>query len=208
MSVIGMKWAAGALASAGLLLAASPAGAQAVDVWGGGLALACSQAAQGDSDSIKDEQVCTASIEKELLTPLDRAGTYVNRGVIKLRGKRYDEAIKDFDIAIRYKSNLAEAYMNRAAAHIGLRQFNVSLADIENALLLGVKQPEKAYYNRAVAHEYLDDFKDAWLDYKKALEIAPDWDLPRQQLARFTVSHPIEALPVVDLPTAAQAPRP
>lgn len=194
-----MGWTA-AFATAGLLLAASPAAAQAVDVWGGGLASACSAAAQGDSDSVKDEDVCTASLDKELLTPLDRAGTYVNRGVIKLRGKRYDEAIKDFDTAIRYKSNLAEAYMNRAAAHIALRQFGVSLGDIENALTLGVKQPEKAYYNRAVAYEEMDDYKDAWLDYQKAIELAPDWSLPRQQLARFTVSHPIEALPTVEAP--------
>ena len=193
----------------GLLAALGGAGAaQAqVDVTGGGLALACAQAAKAGESLPRFEQTCTESIEKEMLVPLDRAGTYVNRGVIKLRGQRYDDAVKDFNVAIRYQPTLAEAYVNRAAARIGLRQYGDSLSDINNALQLNVKEPEKAYYNRAVAHEYLDDFKDAWLDYKKALEIAPDWDLPRQQLARFTVSHPIEALPVVDLPAAAQGPR-
>src|SRR5207248_2511994 len=110
------------------------------------------------------------------------------------------EAAKDFDTAIRYQSSLAEAYVNRAAARIGLHQFAASLSDIDNALSLGVKEPEKAYYNRAVAHEWLDDYKSAWIDYQKAIELAPGWDLPRQQLARFTVNHPIEALPVVPAP--------
>ncbi|HSV02436.1 MAG TPA: hypothetical protein VLI41_04460 [Phenylobacterium sp.] len=190
-----------ALIATGLLALAGPAGAQAVDVWGGGLASACSTAAQGGSSSFRDEQVCTQSIETEQLVPLDRAGTYVNRGIIKLHGKRYAEALADFNTAIRYKSDLAEAYVNRAAARIGLRQFKESLSDIDNALILNVKEPEKAYYNRAVAHEYLDDEKDAWLDYNKALQLAPDWPLVKQQLARFTVSHPLDALPTVSPPT-------
>ena len=61
-------------------------------------------------------------------------------------------------------------------------------ADINRSLERGVSEPEKAYYNRALAHEGLDDPKSAYFDYQKALEIAPDWDAPRQQLSRFTVS--------------------
>jgi len=190
------------------LALAGPAAAQAVDVWGGGLASACSAAAQGGSSSIRDERVCTQSLETEQLIPLDRAGTYVNRGIIKLHAKRYAEALADFNAAIRYKADLAEAYVNRAAARIGLRQFKDSVSDIDNALILNVKEPEKAYYNRAVAYEYLDDEKDAWLDYNKALQLAPDWPLVKQQLARFTVSHPLDALPTVASPTPEAKPQP
>ena len=193
-------------AVAAAMLAAGQAAAQ-VDVVGGGLATACAAAAKAGESSNRAEQVCTQALDHELLVPRDRAGTFVNRGIIKLRGQRYDQAMKDFDTAIRYQSNLAEAYVNRAAARIGLRQYSLSLSDIDNALMLDVKEPEKAYYNRAVAHEWLDDYKAAWLDYNKALEIAPTWDLPRQQLVRFSVSHPIEALPVVDLPPAPATPK-
>lgn len=203
--MIGVR--AGGLCLVLALAAAGTARAQ-VDVTGGGRAAACAKAAKDGESAPRFEQACTDSIEREMLIALDRAGTYVNRGIIKLRGERYAEAVKDFDIAIRYQPTLAEAYVNRAAALIGLRDYRRSVADIDNALMLNVKEPEKAYYNRAVAHEYLDDYKDAWLDYRKAQEIAPDWDLPRQQLARFTVSHPIEALPVVDLPNGGQAPKP
>jgi len=178
-----------ALAAAFALALAGSAAAQSVDVWSGGLASQCAQAAKDGLAGPQYEQVCTDSLEKELLAPRDRAGTYVNRGIIKLRDKRYLDAMQDFDVAIKYQSNLAEAYVNRAAARIGAHQFQDSLSDVDNALMLGVKEPEKAYYNRALAHEWLDDYKAAWLDYQKALELAPDWQLVKDQLARFTVSH-------------------
>jgi tetratricopeptide (TPR) repeat protein len=193
-------------AAAAALLCAGTAAAQQVDVFGGGLAEACAAAAKAGEATNQAEQICTQSLDHEMLVPRDRAGTFVNRGIVKLRGKQFAAAMSDFDTAIRYQSNLAEAYVNRAAARIGLQQYALSLSDIDNALILNVKEPEKAYYNRAVAHEYLDDYKAAWLDYSKALEIAPAWDLPRQQLVRFSVSHPIEALPVVDLPPAPAKP--
>lgn len=194
-----------AVAGAVAVLAAGSARAQ-VDVWSGGLASDCAQAARSGDISAQAETTCTESIDKELLTPLDRAGTYVNRGILKLRGKRYDEAIADFDIAIRYRSDLAEAYVNRAAARIGVLRYSDALADVDNALMLQVKEPEKAWYNRAVAHEHLDQVPDAIADYRKAIELAPDWDLPRQQLARYSMSHPIDALPVA--PSLADRPRP
>ena len=197
-----------AIAARAALGAADPAAAQSVDVWGdGGLAKQCSDAARDGLAGARYEKICTDSIDTELLVPLDRAGTYVNRGIIKMRDKRYDEAIKDFDTAIKYKSSLAEAYANRAAALVGERNFRASLPDFDNALLLGVNEPEKVYYNRAVAYEWLDDYKNAYLDYTKAVSIAPDWALPRQQLARFSVNHPIEALPVVPSPSAPPGPQ-
>jgi tetratricopeptide (TPR) repeat protein len=175
-------------ATATALLWTGEAKAQ-VDVTGGGLASACAAAAKAGQAGFRAEQVCTEALERELLVPLDRAGTYVNRGIIKLRGQQYDPAMKDFDTAIRYQSNLAEAYVNRGAARIGAHRFGESITDFNTALDLGVKEPEKTYYNRALAHEWMDDYKDAWLDYSKALELAPGWDLVKQQLTRFTVSH-------------------
>ena len=40
--------------------------------------------------------------------------------------------------------------------------------------------------NRALVHESLDDARSAWLDYRRALELAPEWEAPRRQLTRFT----------------------
>ena len=183
---------AGLIATAALAGAATAQPAReppGVLVTGGGLAEACSKAALSGESLPRFEQMCTTAIDTESLVPLDRAGTYVNRGIIKLRGQRYIEAIADFDTAIRYKPDLAEAYVNRGAACIGARRFADGVANLDKALALGVKEPEKAYYNRALAYEWLDNAKAAYLDYTKAAELAPDWDLVKQQLQRFKISH-------------------
>lgn len=177
-----------ALAAAAATLAwASVAEAGAVTVLGGGMARQCSDAAlEGESD-VKFEDLCTMALEAELLSLRDRAGTYVNRGVLKLRRKEFASAEWDFDRAIQTKPDLGEAYVNRGAAFVGSRRFKEGLADLNKALELGVMEPEKAYYNRALAHEGLEDLKSAYFDYQKAIEISPNWEAPRRELARFNV---------------------
>jgi tetratricopeptide (TPR) repeat protein len=183
----GLAMGLAAAGAAAMLWTAGQAEA-AVTVTGDGFAKACSEAAKAGQSAYSYEEICTAALG-DLLPARDRAGTYVNRGIIKLRRQAYAEAIKDFDTAIRYQPDLAETYVNRGAADIGVRRFPDSIADLNKALALGVQEPEKAYYNRAVAYEWMDKVKAAYLDYQKALELAPDWDLVKQQLARFTVSH-------------------
>jgi tetratricopeptide (TPR) repeat protein len=170
-------------------------------VIGAGNSLACAQAAKNGETGVRVEQLCTTALDTEPMLPLDRAGTYVNRGVIELRSTRFNEAIEDFDTALRYKTDLPEAYVNRGAARVGTHRFAEALADLNRAIELGVQEPEKAYYNRALAYEWLDDPKAAYLDYRKALELAPDWDLVKQQLARFSVTH-------AELKPPAAAPNP
>ncbi len=177
------------LGVAGLIAATAGNAHAAVTVIGGGLAQACSDAALAGESDFKFVTLCTQALEGEFLSPRDRAGTYVNRGVLKLRRGAYAEATKDFDYAVRVKPDMGEAYVNRGAASLGLHHWAESLPDINKALELGIEEPAKAYYNRALAYEGLDDAKAAYFDYQKALEIKPDWDAPREQLTRFTVSH-------------------
>ena len=171
-----------------LALAAAGPGRAAVTVIGGGMAQACSDAAVGGENDLKFQEVCTQALETEYLNSRDRAGTYVNRGVLRLRRGSYSEATSDFNQAVRLKPDMGEAYVNRAAASIGQRRYADGLPDINKGLELGVHEPAKAYYNRALAYEGLDDAKSAYFDYQKALEINPEWDAPRQQLVRFSVS--------------------
>jgi tetratricopeptide (TPR) repeat protein len=174
-------------AAAAALAWASSAAAGAVTVIGGGMARECSQAAlHGESDTRYDA-MCTMALESELLSLRDRAGTYVNRGILKLRRHDFASAQFDFNRAIETKPNLGEAYVNRGAAAVGARRYADGLADLNKAIELGIEEPEKAYYNRALAFEGLDDMKAAYFDYRKAVELKPDWDQPQKELARFTV---------------------
>lgn len=173
-------------AGAGLLAFASSAQA-AVTVLGGGMAKQCSEAALAGESALKFEEVCTLALETELLGLRDRAGTYVNRGVLKLRRKEFKSAEFDFNRAIETKPDLGEAYVNRGAAYVGAKRHAEGLADINKALELGVDEPEKAYFNRALAYEGLDDLKAAYFDYQEAVQLKPDWEAPKRELARFTV---------------------
>ncbi len=160
----------------------------AVTVFGNGQAHDCSEAAfKGKSDpaSIRN---CDSALENEVLDSKDRAGTYINRGVMYLRLGDLLQARKDFDESIRVDNRIGEAWINRGAVSVAEKRYADGLSDINRGLELGVISPEKAYYNRALAYEGLDDAKSAYFDYQKALEIKPEWDAPREQLVRFSVS--------------------
>ena len=67
------------------MLAVATTAEGAVSVFGGGLAQDCADAAIRGEDDPKFQDSCTLALETELLDPRDRAGTFVNRGVLKLR---------------------------------------------------------------------------------------------------------------------------
>ncbi len=176
------------LGTGALLIALAGQAQGAMTVIGGGKAEACSHAALAGETDHKYQKICTEALETEFLVSRDRAGTFINRGVLKLRAGSYAEASRDFDQAARLMPQMGEAYVNRGAASIGRHQYAESLADLNKALELGIEEPAKAYYNRALAYEGLDDMKAAYFDYQKAVELMPDWDAPKAQLVRFSVS--------------------
>ena len=182
-----LSLSAGASAAA-ILLAGAGAARASVTVIGGGLAEACSKAAMAGLSDYRYERTCTDSLENETLAPRDRAGTYVNRGIMKLRRMDWGGALADFDTAAKLKPTLGEIYVNRGAAYVGEHRYADGLKDLNKSLELGVEEPAKAYYNRALAYEGLDDMKSAYFDYQKAVEIDPTWDAPKQELTRFHVS--------------------
>lgn len=175
------------LTSALFTLFATSGAQAAVTVIGGGMAQACSEAALGGETDPKFVKLCTDALETEFLNATDRAGTFVNRGVMRLRQAAYPEATRDFNAALKIKPELGEAYVNRGAASIGRKDYEGSLPDINRGLELGVDEPAKAYYNRALAYEGMDDTRSAYFDYRKAQELAPEWEAPAKELTRFKV---------------------
>lgn len=176
-----------ALAAGCALLGWAASAQAAVTVLGGGMARQCSEAALGGASDARSEDICTLALDSELLSLRDRAGTYVNRGVLKLRRKEFASAQWDFNRAVETKPDLGEAYVNRGASHVGSKRYAEGLADINKALELGVEEPEKAYFNRALAYEGLDNLRAAYFDFRKAQELRPEWDQPGKELARYTV---------------------
>jgi tetratricopeptide (TPR) repeat protein len=181
-----MVGAAG-LAALGAALLVGGAAQASVTVIGGGLAENCSKAALSGKSDVRLEESCTEALEKEMLTSRDRAGTLVNRGVLKMRRLNWAGATKDFNDAVHVRPDMGEAYVNRGAVLIGEHHYAESLSDLNKGLQLGVEEPAKVYFNRALAYEGMDDEKSAYFDYQKALELSPDWAAPKSELARFHV---------------------
>jgi len=177
-----------AAAAALTTLAAAGSAHASVTIIGGGMAEACSKAAMNGLSDERFEEFCDVALETEFLNLRDRAGTFVNRGVMRMRRGEFPRAMVDFDQAVKMKPDLGEGHVNRGAALIGQKRFAESLPAIDRGLDLGVEEPAKAYYNRALAHEGLEDARSAYFDYQKAQELAPGWAAPTEQLARFTVT--------------------
>jgi tetratricopeptide (TPR) repeat protein len=155
---------------------------------GSGPAENCASVARAGGYGNINENTCTEALEARDLVRRDQAATFVNRGIMRLRSGNYLNAIADFDSAIQLVPDMGEAYVNRGAASIKLGRFDASLMDLNRGLELGVDEPAKAYYNRALAYEGLDDLRAAYFDYRRASEINPQWQEPKTQLVRFTVT--------------------
>ena len=153
-----------------------------------GLAQSCAEAAKAQRTDHEALTVCSSALQDELLSEADLARTLNNRGTILLGRGLFAQSIPDFDRAAAIRPNFGEVYVNRGAARVGLGQYDEGLADLNPGLSLNPEQPEKAYYNRALAYEGLDDLRRAYLDYRRAAELKPEWLPAQEQLARFTIT--------------------
>jgi tetratricopeptide (TPR) repeat protein len=177
---------AGIPAALALAIVPGVCGAAAL-VIGGGMAEGCYKAAQANAIDRSSLEVCTEAIEQEALSTQDLASTLVNRSVVLLGRGEFEGAVRDLDRAIGLRPNLAEAYVNRGAARVGLKQYREAISDLDRGLALGAPEPAKAWYDKGLAYEDMGDLQQAYDDYKKAAELRPDWQLPKDELKRFTV---------------------
>lgn len=174
-------------AAAALMLAGAAAPALAFQVVIGGKAGACSQAArQGRTDEGALE-LCSQALAGEPLSAHDRAGTYVNRGAIHLMRRDNEEAHADFQQALRIDPGMGEAMIGEGGYLISQERWADAETSITKGLDAGTEEAEKAYYFRGIARWAQDDFKGAYFDFLKASQLKPGWELPRRQLAHFTV---------------------
>jgi tetratricopeptide (TPR) repeat protein len=170
-----------------LLGAAGPGYAQTI-VAGTGYAADCSQrVVKGKSDTTTLD-LCTRSIQHDTLKRTDAAKTHVNRGVVYLRRGALEPAAKDFARAEALMPELAETFVNRGAVLMQQRRWADAIAQIDRGISLKPAELEKAYFNRGLAREQVDDLRGAYADFKMAAKLKPDWEAPRAELQRYTVT--------------------
>jgi tetratricopeptide (TPR) repeat protein len=170
------------------LLAASPA-AGAVTVLGNSSARLCFEAAESRSNpSLGVIRTCDQAMRDEGLSDYDRVATLVNRGILKARLGDVDEAIVDYDAALKTDPNEAEAYLNKGFALLHLPDAAQQARPMfDSALQKRTRKPALAYYGRAVANELTGQVRAAYEDYRQASLLDPKWQDPKADLARFSV---------------------
>jgi len=184
-----------ALLAACLLAPIPQAQAQVVISVGNGQAHQCFLYAKAGNSSPDAVQTCTGALQTDILSKKDRAGTYDNRGVILDMLGRTEEAAYDFNMAISLDPTLGDPYVNLGAMLIKKGQHEAALAQINKGLDLGMAFTHIGYYDRAVAEQLLGRFKEAYYDYKKVLELEPNFTMASERLKDFTVTRTPAARP-------------
>ncbi|MGN6515609.1 MAG: hypothetical protein ACTHLR_07180 [Rhizomicrobium sp.] len=121
------------------------------------------------------------------LSTRDRAATMINLGILRSQNSDPHGAFASYNQGLALDPSLGEGYVDRGATEIVLKDYQAAIADITKGLSLNANRPEIAYYDRAIANEAIGNIRDAYLDYKKAVEIRPDFELANEQLMRFKV---------------------
>jgi len=179
-----------ALLLASFLVLAVPAASAQVTVIGGGIARDCYEAALfGRTSNQEGERICTKAIEAEVMKTENRAATFTNRGVLRMRAGDYDGALSDYGIAKNLKPELGAIWLNEGAAFIFLKDFDSALVSLDRAIELDSQELYAAYYNRAIARENTGDLAGAYSDFQKTVELNPDFERAKWQLTRFTVTN-------------------
>jgi tetratricopeptide (TPR) repeat protein len=155
--------------------------------------------------------LCTLAIQ-ENGDPASRAANYNNRGVLHFAAGNMDDALADFTEAVRLNDTLMFAHINRGNIFNLREQWEQAISAFDRAIELGiqsgpgrvgetiesaesrqasearaVRELAGAHFNRGIAHENLQQLREAYRDYLRASELAPEWDEPRLELERFEV---------------------
>jgi tetratricopeptide (TPR) repeat protein len=172
-----------------LLAAAGPALASAeVDaVPGSEAARRCFAAAMAPVAPRKGRRACDSALRDEALSMAARAATLVNRGILQMQARNLKAALADYDAAIALNPGSADAHVNKGLALLHDDQDDEAVTQLTIGIDLGPTRPEVAHYARAVAQESRGRLREAYNDYGRARALAPTWDEPVRQLARFRI---------------------
>jgi tetratricopeptide (TPR) repeat protein len=175
--------------AAGVAILALPLSAaqSAVFTYGGPLSKLCYEAALSQDDRQSAIDGCTRSLDEEALLKSDRAGTYVNLGILRMNRGNDLEADADFDAALALNRDLPEAWLNKGFIRLRQGDGRDALPLIEEGIKRNPERRALAIFARGVAYEQMGQLESAYSDLKRAHELEPGWSLPSKYLSRYRV---------------------
>jgi len=102
------------------------------------------------------------------------AEDYMARGLAFYNKAGYEQAIKDFNRAIKADPRRVDVYLYRGLAYMNNNNADFAIADYDKIIDIDPKN-EEAYYVRGVAYSGKKDLDKAMADYNKAIEINADY---------------------------------
>jgi len=110
-----------------------------------------------------------ASAERKQSESRD-ADFYNKRGVeLGMKGQ-YDQAILDFNKALKINPGYADVYNNRGIAYGGKGQYDQAILNFNKALEINPGYAD-AYYNRGIVYYSKKEYAKSWDDIKKAQDL-------------------------------------
>ncbi len=106
------------------------------------------------------------------------AESFGARGNASMARREYDQAIADYDEAIRLEPTSSIAYNNRGGAWSAKNQYKKAIADYNEAIRLDPMNTI-AYYGRGVARLVTSDHDQAIADFDAAIRLDPSYALAR-----------------------------
>jgi len=99
-------------------------------------------------------------------------------------GTELPEGIENLLRGVQSEADLPSAYTNRGIAYVFKGNYDMAIADFDQAIQL---QPDNdlAYYNRGLAYRTKGVYDKASLDFRKALELNGDPDVRREAEVRL-----------------------
>ena len=108
---------------------------------------------------------------------------YDARGNVFFAMGNYEEATRDYILAIAFKPDWPKAYYDRGLVFFRLELYLKAIEDYTRALVLDPAYSE-AYNNRGLAYENLDRRQEALDDFSKATRVDPDNAAAHNNLGR------------------------
>ncbi len=117
-----------------------------------------------------ESSIAAYDIAGSLSTDLTSVG--FQRGLCRLAQGRFDQAIQEFTDFLTAHPEFNTARLNRALAHMGLKEYNLALDDL-NAVIDQGSRETRAYFLRSQVHQKLGDFAAAQTDWETGIERTP-----------------------------------
>jgi lipoprotein NlpI len=117
---------------------------------------------------------CTALIESGRLSEEDAFKVLLIRGVAYRNKGNYDQAIQDFDKAIRLKPDIAEAFNNRGVTYDYKGDYELAIQDYNHVIKL---RPDyaPAFNNRGLVYHEKGEYDRAIQDFDQAIRLKPGY---------------------------------